>query len=358
MTKAYNGNKFYNGYDLLKTGSTWLACIGRRANGKSFWWLQYFIIDCLENGHQMAYVRRQDNETKKKAVDKYFEDDALCKWLKKSYDYDGIICDKDELYFFTRDEKNKIIKGTKLGNTFAVSTARNYKSLHFDKIHNVLYEEFITDGLYIDNEWNNFNSILSTIFRLRMGRVVLIGNTISRACPYLTEMGVDIRKLKQGEINTIEHIKADGSRVYLSIEYSPDIEQKNGIFFGKAEKVINSGVWESEEYPHLFFNIDDAEKLYTFYYIEGDFCFKCYLVDYEGKLYIYVYPYEADRLEYNTRDDIFYKGFTLKDNVFNGAYKKRHGKIWDIFIRGRVLYSDNLCGTELNKCLESFNPFL
>lgn len=358
MVKPYNGNKFYNGNDLLKTGSTWLACIGRRSNGKSFWWLQFFIIDCLEHGNQMAYVRRQDNEVKKKSVDRYFEDDALVKWLQKNYDYDGILCDKDDLFFFKRDEKGKPVKGTKLGNVFSVSTARNYKSLHFDKIYNVLYEEFITDGLYIDHEWNNFNSILSTIFRLRMGRVVLIGNTISRACPYFDEMGVDIRKLQQGTINTIKHTKSDGTHVYLSIEYSPDIDTKNGIFFGKAEKSINNGVWESEEYPHIFFDLDKAEKLYTFYMVHGDFCFKAYLLSYQDKIYTYVYPYDADKLEYNNRDDIFYNGFTTRDNVFNGARKKRHGKIWECLTLNRVLYSDNLTGTEFNKCLKSFNPFL
>lgn len=357
MKKAYSGKKFYCGYDLYNTGSTWLACIGRRANGKSFWWLQQFIIECLELKREMAYIRRQDNETRKKVVDKYFSDDALCAWLKKNYDYDGIICDKDELYFFKFDEKRKMVKGTKLGNVFAVSTARSYKSLHYDKIYNILYEEFITEN-YIEDEWNNFNSIISTIFRLRSGRIVLIGNTISRTCPYFAEMGVDIRKLQQGTITTIEHKKQNGDRVFLSVEYTPDIEQKNGVFFGKAEKSINSGVWESEEYPHLFFKLDDADKIYTFYYIEGDFCFKCSIITYQDRLYLYVYPYDAERLEYNTRDDIFYSGFTTKDNVYNMPRRKRHSHVWELFERGKVMYSDNLCGTEINKCLERFNPFI
>lgn len=357
MIKAYNGNKFYNGYALLNRGAEWNACIGRRSNGKSFWWLQYFIIDRMENGHELAYVRRQDNEVRKKSVDKYFDDETLRAWLKKNYGYEGIVCEREELYFFRYDAKNKPEKCEKLGNVFAISTARNYKSLHYDKIYNIMLEEFITDGLYIDGEWKAFNSIVSTILRLRKGRVVLIGNTIARNCPYFAEMGVNITKLKEGTITDIEHTQADGHKVSFSVEYCADIEQKNKMFFGKVEKVINSGVWESEEYPHLFFNLDDAEKLYTFYYIESEFCYKMSIVSYQDKLYLYVYPYDQDRLEFNTRDDIFYPGFTTRDNVYNSARKKRQEKIWPLFEKEKVMYSDNLCGTELNSCLQRFNPF-
>lgn len=358
MVKPYNGNAHYNGNALLKTGSNWLACIGRRSNGKSYWWLQFCIIDCLENGHQCAYVRRNEKEIRKKTVDVYFQDDALCKWLKKNYDFDGIIYDAGELFFYKADEHGKPANRLKFGNAFAVAVARQYKSLHYDKIYNVMYEEFITDEGYLDDEWNKFNSILSTVFRLRKGRVILIGNTISRACPYFVEMGFDIKKLKQGEITTIKHTQADGNHVALSVEYTKDIDAKNGMFFGRVEKVINSGVWETEEYPHLFFDLDEAEILYKFFYIEGDFCFRLQIVVYDDHKYIYAYPYEADRLEFNTRDDIFFQSFTTRDNVYNMPSKKRHARIWEIFERGKVLYSDNLCGTELNDCLKRFNPFL
>lgn len=343
---------------LLNTGSEWLACIGRRSNGKSFWWLQFCIIDVLEHGNQFAYVRRNDKETRKKVVDTYFDDESICKWLKKTYDFDGIMCDADALYFYKKDSNGKPANKLKCGNVFAVSVARQYKGLHFDKIQNVIFEEFITDQGYIDNEWNLFNSILSTIFRLKKGRVILLGNTISRSCPYFVEMGFDIKQLQQGNIITIDHMQSDGNHVFLSVEYTPDIEQKNGMFFGKAESIINSGIWETDEYPHLFFTLDNAEKIRTFYYINGDFCFKCYLLLYDDHKYIYIYPYDADKLEFNSRDDIFFKDFTTRENVFNGCYKKRHGRIWSLFERGRVLYADNLTGTEFNKCLDTFNPFI
>ena len=357
MKKAYNGNVYYNGYALLNRGSEWNACIGRRANGKSFWWLQEFIIEFFEYGREFAYVRRQDNETKKKVVDKYFDDENLKKWLKKSYGYDGILCDREELYLYNSMSNGKPEKALKCGNVFAVSVARSYKSLHYDKIYNILYEEFITDGRYLDDEWRSFNSIVSSILRLRKGRVVLIGNTISRSCPFFTEMGVNIMKLEAGTITDCVHVQSDGNKITFSVEYTADIEQKNKMFFGKQEKVINSGVWESEEYPHLFFKLADAEILYTFYYIEGDFCFKFYIVSYRDRLYLYVYPYEQSRLEYNDRDDIFYSGFSIRDNVYNVARKKRHEKIWPLFEKNKVMYSDNLCGTELNNCLGRFNPF-
>lgn len=355
--KPYNGKKFYNGTALLGRAAEWNACIGRRANGKSFWWLHYFIIDYFDNQHEMAYIRRLDNETRKKVVDAYFADDNLTAWLKKSYDMDGIYADAEDLYFFKYDDKGKKVKAGRFGHVFAVNTATKYKSLHFDKIYNVLYEEFITDGSYIDGEWKHFNSILSTIFRLRRGRVVLIGNTVSRSCPYFREMGVDIQQIREGTITDIEHTQQDGHKVTFSVEYCADIEQKNKMFFGKVEKQINSGAWETEAFPHLFFKLEESDILYTSYYIQGDFCFRLNLLSYKDHLYIYIYPYKADRLEFNSRDDIFFSGFTTKDNVFNAARKKRHEKIWPLFEKNKALFSDDLCGTEFYNCLDSFNPF-
>lgn len=355
--KPYNGNKFYNGNGLLEHKSTWNAVIGRRSNGKSFWWLQLFLIEYFEKGVQFAYVRRQDNEVKKQKVDEYFSDGNLQSWLKKCYGYEGIICDRGELWLWDYNEKDKIEKKEKVGNVFAVSVARTYKSLHFDKIGNILYEEFITDGAYLADEWKAFNSIISTILRLRSGRIVLIGNTVARNCPYFTEMGIEIMRLKQGTITDIDHIQSDGNKVSFSVEYCADIEQKNKVFFGKAEQSINAGYWETEEYPHLFFKLEEAEILYKFYYIEGQFCFRGNMLSYKDKLYLYFYPYDQEKLQYNSTDDIFFKDFTVKDNVYNAARKKRHDKIWPLFEKEKVLYSDNLCGTELTSCLTRFNPF-
>lgn len=355
--KPYNGNKFYNGTALLGRNAVWNACIGRRANGKSFWWLQYFIIDFFENRHGMAYVRRQDNETRKKLVDAYFQDETLVKWIKKNYDYDGIIADSEDLYFYKADEKGKPANKLRFGHIFAVSTARKYKSLHFDYIYNILYEEFITDGVYLDSEWKDFNSIISSISRLRKVRIVLVGNTISRACPYFKEMGVNIMKLQPGTITDIEHTQEDGNKIKFSVEYCEDIEQKNKVFFGKVEKQINSGMWETQDFPHLFFKLEEAETLYRCFYIQDEFCYQIRIVDYKDRLYLYVYPYDREKLDYNSRDDIFFRSFSTRDNVFNKACKKRHTKVWPLFEREKVLYSDNLCGTEFNECLTRFNPF-
>ena len=357
---AYNGNKFYNGHELLKTGSEWLACIGRRTNGKSFWWLQFCVEECLEKGRQFGYVRRNDNDIRKAKVNRYFTDANFCKWLKKTYDYDGICYDCEDLYFFKYDENGKMKKFAKFGSCFAVSVAVKYKSLHYDDIGNIMFEEFITDSGYLENEWDDFNSIVSTVFRNKKARVILIGNTINRACPYFREMGVDIMRLEMGTISTIKHTQENGNHVCLSVEYCDDSTEKSGMFWGKAEKSINKGAWDTRSYPHLFFKLNDkdAEKIYKCFYIESDFCFQINIYVFKDRKYLYIYPYDAERLEYNDRDDIFLREFSTKDNIFNGPWRKRHKRIWEFFEREKVLYSDDLCGTEFNDCLDRFNPFI
>ena len=345
----------YNGTDIYAQKTEWIACVGQRTNGKSFFWLALCTMEFFEFGYHLAYVRRQKEETTITGIEEYFCDKNYLAFLKKYYGFDGVICKEKKLYFVAYDEDGKIIKEQSVlfGKAFSLSTARNFKSLHYDLIENILFEEFITDGLYLNSEWKKWNNLMSTIFRDRKGRVILIGNTIERNCPYFREMGVNILKLKQGTITRYQSDNVD-----FLVEYTGETQQKNKMFIGQVSRQINKGEWDSNTYPHLFCNLDEQEKLYTFYYCYNEFCFKCVVFIFNDNKYMYIYPYNKENLEYNYYDDIFEKGFHLEQNFYNLAKKKRHRKIWELFLYNKVVYSDNLCGTEFNNCLKYFNPFI
>jgi hypothetical protein len=351
-----NDGIHYNGNDIYTKKTEWIACVGQRTNGKSFWWLAIATMEFFEFGYNIGYVRRQKEEIINSCVEEYFSDVNYIKFVKENYGFDGVICKEKKLYFVAYDENGKIIKEqtTLFGKAFALSTARNNKSLHYDLINNIIFEEFITDGSYLTSppEWKRWNNLISTIYRDRKGRVILIGNTIERNCPYFREMGINILKLKQG---TVTKYKADD--VDFIVEYTGLTTQTNKMFIGQSAKQINKGEWDSDKYPHLFCDLDDVEKLFKFYYCYNEFCFKCECFIFNDKKYIFVRPYNKEDLESNYYDDIFEKGFHLENNYFNYPKKKRHRKIWDMFLDNRVVYSDNLCGTEFNNCLKNFNPF-
>ena len=351
-----NDGKHYCGNEIYKTHAEWVACIGQRSNGKSFWWLWVMVQEYFEFGYQIAYIRRQKEETTITGIEEYFSDKNFLFLLKEYYGFDGVLCKEKKLYFVCYDEDGKLIKeqNTLFGKAFSLSTARNFKSLHFDLIENLIFEEFITDGLYLANEWKKWNNLISTIFRDRKGRVVLIGNTIERNCPYFREMGINILKLKQG---TTTRYKSDG--VDFVVEYTGvNLDRKNTMFVGQTARQINKGEWDTNSYPHLFCNLDEVEKIYKFYYCYNEFCFKCECFLFNEKKYIFIRPYNKEDLEYNYYDDVFEKGFHFNNNYYNFAKKPRHRKLWDLFLDNRVVYSDNLCGTEFNNCLKYFNPFI
>lgn len=346
----------YDGTPIYLQKAEWNGCIGQRSNGKSYWWLCICTMEFFEFGYQLGYVRRQKEEVTNAGIEEYFSDKNYLIFLKEQYGFDGVMCKEKKLYFVTMDENGKIIKeqSTLFGKAFSLSTARNFKSLHFDLIENIMFEEFITDGLYLNSEWKKWNNLMSTIFRDRKGRVILIGNTIERNCPYFREMGINILKLKQG---TTTKYKSDN--IDFIVEYTGyNPQQKNQMFVGQTARQITKGEWDSNAYPHLFCDLDEVEKLYKFYYCYNEFCFKCECFIFDFKRYIFIRPYNKEDLSFNYYDDIFEKGFHLENNFFSYSKKPRHKKLWDIFMDNRVVYSDNLCGTEFNNCLKYFNPFI
>ena len=102
MFKPYNGNKYYNGNEILAHNAKYNIVISERSNGKSFWFLQKCVCDFFNDGSEMAYIKRYNDEVKNMKIDKYFEDENFLKWLSRNFECDGILADRDNLYFLRR----------------------------------------------------------------------------------------------------------------------------------------------------------------------------------------------------------------------------------------------------------------
>lgn len=363
--KLYNGNKHYNLNPMLNLSCTWNGVLSERSNGKSFAVMQFCIIEALDNGRGLAYIRRNDKEITQSAVEDYFTDKNLLKWLKKETGYDGFLCDRftKEIFFYTYTENGKKARGARLGKAFSVESQLAYKSQHFDYICNAVYEEFITNKPYLSDEWGEFNNLLSTLFRKRKDvKAFLLGNTVSRECPYLREFGIDIYKVKKNTINVAELEQTDGRKIKFAFEWAEPKEEESGIFFGKVSKEIVSGEWSAREYPHLFVSLNDVEILYTFFMINNlGNAWKCVEFLYNDAKYVYVYPFDYEAVQYYPTFDVFTDELDevtmQKKNYFIHPDKRRHRKIFELFRAGHFVYATNLCGTEFNNSLKRYNPF-
>ena len=212
-------------------------------------------------------------------------------------------------------------------------------------------------GLYIKNEPDRLMYLYSTIDRKRgVVELWLVGNSVSRVCPYINAWGLDkiFSKLKQGEIAT-KTIDNDGTIIKIAVEYCKSSGGKN-MAIGNASKMINSGAWETTPQPKLPKSLKDYKKLYTFGFQYKGFKFLCeYLKDKETKeVCWFIYPFYKD---FSNKiivfsDEIKISKYWQRD-IYNPSFNNDGlKKLLATFKENKIFYSDDLCGTDFKQVID------
>ena len=358
---------YYSVKKILRHNADINIIYSTRSNGKSFSVLKNATEDFLNGKGGVGYIRRHSVDCKKSKVDKYFRDPNFIKWLEKETDgkYNYIYYRAGDLFICKRNG-NEIDKESVslFGAAFSLQDAENEKSLHYEFCYNLILEEALTRKKYLegDKEPIILENLVSTILRNNGGKLWLIGNTVSRLCPYFSYWG--LKQIRTQKVGTIEDyhitIKVGDENVdkYISVEYAENnIENKNSIIVGKARNSITGNEWEHDEHPHLFFKLEDAEILYTCFYEHMAFCFKIQILFYKDAPYLYIYPFTRHDVRLTNTRDIFTERFETAANRWNRSTLPQHALIRDLIRNNKVLYSDSLCGDEFLQCLKTFNPF-
>lgn len=254
--------KFYNVYDLLSKvpDADFYIIIGQRSNGKSTSVASFLIDENQKDDCMFAYFSRLANISISKDMEEgngyftgYLEKYALEKYHKK---------------FTVKD--NAIYLGEKpICKQFALSLSGKYKSKQYDENYKyIVFEEFVSeDGIYIRNEWNRFNSVISTITRNRGCKVFLIGNTVSRFNPYFENFGIDVMELdvKPGEHRVIQ--TPEGAKV--CIDFCDNVYQKpdeiSSVLKVKDNLIATTTDWMQSD---MVLDSDIVEQLLQQYRIE------------------------------------------------------------------------------------------
>lgn len=214
------------------------------------------------------------------------------------------------------------------------------------------------DGAYIRDEPNKLQIFYSTVDRKRgTTKLWLVGNTISKICPYLKDWGLleIMRSIKQGEIKTKE-IQNEENKVVIAIEYCRSSGGKT-MAIGSAKTMIDSGSWQTEKQPKLKKSIKEFKSLYKIgFYYQGYKFMGEYLVDIKkpDDFCWFIYPY------YKEFDN---KTFIFSDIVKISPYWQR--SIYDIrqnerlrnfmietFRENKIFYSSDLCGTDFKQAID------
>ena len=187
---------------------------GERSNGKSYQvkhkkaiipFLESMVKDGM-NRDRFILVRRLREEITTEKVERYFADVDIASLTNNEYNI--ITYYRKEVYLGRYNiETGKVIRGEKIGYVVALSTEQHYAGASYLDVKNIIFEEFMSRSVYLANEPDKLMNFWNTVDRKRgIVRMWLVGNTISRVCPYLTDWGLHqiISSQKQGTIQVKE----------------------------------------------------------------------------------------------------------------------------------------------------------
>ena len=342
--------KYYSLDNILKRDSEYNIILGQRSNGKSYAVKNHCIKKAWDNSKaRFIVLRRLAEEIRPSVIEHYFSDVPIN--IITGGECDNIKVYRSEIWackFDTDTDKNKKVK--LLGYVRALIKAAQYKSGDYTDCTDIIYEEFIaeTGARYLPNEPNELQSFVSTVARLRKISVWLVGNTISRICPYFTEWGlVNIPRQKQGTIDTyeVQTQQLDDNNEPIKIKIS--VENAEGsttgkMFFGSAAKMIDNGAWHtSKQYPGLPRPYADYAKIYTVVMFGYGFTFLLELLQYRNEYVWFVTP-KTTPIQRGTRTvSNTFSPDLMHTNGFV-ALNEGERRAFNLLLQNKIAYSDSL----------------
>ena len=276
----------------LSPNSDLYIILGGRGNGKSYSIKNHAFTDAWKNrdinGHMVNILRRWDSDIKPSAIEGYFDDINVTSITNGTHN--SIVIWRGYIYFtYTKDDKEDKDKRVKIGRITSLNQSERYKS-NFDReaFGWIIYEEFITDDVYLPNEPVKLQEYLITVFGSSRsdGKCILIGNKISTVCPYYDYYCLhNVKKLTQGELICS---KVDNLNLALYMTY--DLNKRSKFMSGNHAVKAN-GDWDTRQYDLLSY----ADKcgmtlLSTVIY---NFSFHYFKIDYykdDNRIVTYIEP--------------------------------------------------------------------
>lgn len=336
--------QYYNRKALFDTGADYLMVFGQNCSGKSYQGKEECIQRALK-GERFFFLRRWQPDLNQNLATSYFADMPVSTYTDG--EWDSIVARSGEYFFQRTGEDGKTEKSDCIGYYGVLTFWQRYKSNVYLNCTFILFEEFITDGVYLNDEPLLLQRLVTTVFRDHKGQVMMIGNTISRTVPYFMEWTPNVPKQKQ---NTIElyHMKDaadEGVEILIACEYGGKIKGSGLMNFGEATKSIMSGEWSVTNQPRLPKEHDLYEMAYELEikYQQFGFILQLLVDPEEGTKLLFVYPKTKHRkLERIITDE-------FSDNMMITRYFKDIKPellMQDCLANKRVCYSDNLTASD------------
>lgn len=329
---------------------------GEKSGGKSYQVKHKKAIEYyLKTGKKFILLRRWKDEITTEKVEQYFADVDIEKITNGKYNC--ISCFKRAIYLSRFDSETfKIQRGEKIGYYIALSQEQNYSSVSFLDVENIIFEEFMSRTMYISNEANKLMLFYDTVDRKRgVVRLWLIGNTVSRVCPYLHDWDLTdtVKNMIQGDIKTLE-IPTEENTIKLAIEYCKQTNQKS-YAIGSAAKMISGGDWLSNPQPHLIDSIKNYKPILRIVFQYKSFRFLASLM-YKGNEIVWFICPKYTEIKKNTLViGVIGESYLYNRNIYSLDYRIKDNirkLIYNTFVESNIYYATDICGTDFKQCID------
>lgn len=344
---------------------------GERSNGKSYQVKHKKGIDpyiasleeSINKRKRFMLIRRWKEEIKPEKIEQYFLDIDIFKLTHGEYNCISLYKGKLWLSNYDPEAKPQIKRGDYIGYVVALSTEQTYAGASYLDVENMIFEEFMARGSYLPHEPDKLMNLYSTVDRKRgTTRLWLVGNTISRVCPYVEDWGLHeiLSKQKQGDIDVVDiptgFINDEGKEetIKLALEYCKSSGTSSHVI-GKYKDMLNSGSWQCDPQPHLPLSYNEYDVMFRMVFKYGSFKFIAeYLFDNVKEYCWYIYPFKGE-----ITDDML----VISDEVKLDRHWQRNiynididnitlKRLLNTFREGNIFYSSDLCGTDFKQCID------
>lgn len=337
--------------------------IGERSNGKTYGALKKIIENYVKHKKKGAYIRRYKEDYRGKRGDTLFESiekDGLISELTDGL-YDGVKYQSGRWYLSKFDEKlNKKISGDDpFCYGFAISDMEHDKSTSYPDVTTIVFDEFLTRGYYLQNEFVLFMNTLSTIIRHRNDvKIYMLGNTVNKYAPYFAEMGLKhVSAMEKGQIDVYTYGE---SKLRVAVEYcaSPKKEgKKSDVYFAfdnPSLQLITGGAWEIDLYPHCPIHYERKDIQLVFFIMFQESILQGEIVIKDNYNFIFIHRKDTP-IKDPDNDLIISMEYDPRPNWVRGLNKsslKPLQMIAKYFHNDKVFYQDNEVGEEVRNFLQ------
>lgn len=352
MTKQ----EYYSLSRIKKKNATYNVIFGERSNGKTYACLEEGIRRFIKNGSQLAYVRRWKEDVTGKRAKRIFQGINESGVISKiTDDYSGVTYLNGSFFLCNYDEKGNPVynEGDRLGYTFALSETEHDKSTSFPRVRMIIFDEFLTKNMYLQDEFVLFMNTVSTIVRRRTDvEIFMLGNTVNKYAPYFDEMGLS--HIKQMEQGTIDIYKYGDSGLSVAVEYCKSMEQSKGnnhyfAFNNPKLEMITGGAWEMNIYPHLPMKYKPSNILFTYFILFNDLTFQCEIIEINDVSFTYIHE-KTTPIKYEETDLIYSFEYeprlNYNRNILKPFTKLQQNILW-FFKHDKVFYQSNAVGDSI-----------